>query len=805
MYSYRLCFHELVETMVRLVLFTLALVGAMPLTTASAQLEDVMRELFKPSIPRAVERGLADGGDLAVELAKASDVEVTTLTQAKAMVRAAKAMPLTSDRPAERKSKARLRTSALNALLDLFENVITGSAAHNYILAQGMPELYRIYDTTAGKADLIADSDILKLLRVLSLYCTEEGTTRVCDGFRRKLAADRYEWRAIFTVYDVDHPGYDQFRKCIEENFPSGELAITLIEWGNSKAISENNFRHPFRNKAGVAQLKKWLEAKGDDAFASVVAIPFVQVEYRQELFDLADKIDNKEVQLEAAWARAKAGDKAGIDRLARFCLDVHHSATAMRYLQELEAEDRVPDEAKEPKFQALATMSDWLSHPNELARTPDEMKIVDQRMLKWFDNDEPTLFTIIEYFAKSEDPLQDDDRGYGLVGSQTWSFFDDRLMQLAPEDVYAFHYTWEASQNELIEESENADDSRLKEFQKQWPDCKAEITGIDSIWTFKEEFAYPQSELAIARAELDDVAGFVVFDGTRSQWYPGNQFEPQVLASKIGRLHVGRVKLGFDLKVERHYVPVPEFEPANEVVLKQYRKWLDEIRSGSQERKLELLDTFSEVDRHLEKYIDAVVAVESKPKAAVVDELFDLFYSTVKSIPEDQRGDLYSAGTPLSNLFEDYAANHKEDREKIQKLIDDFDPHWQHNYGRWQLGKAAYQAGLLDQARKYFQAQIDNEAVNLYRGEQPLMIAELWQADGKTEEAKRMLIQAMRESIETVGELEGDTELIEESKQEFIKERDTYRKLFANTAEQDLKAAELDKEFEELIKGNNQ
>ena len=72
---------------------------------------------------------------------------------------------------------------------------------------------------------------------------------------------------------------------------------------------------------------------------------------------------------------------KPGYDHLARFCLDVNRSEKARNYLAELGREDAIPAEALDPDFRAKAEFSQWLAHPNELGRAPDDLEIIEKRI----------------------------------------------------------------------------------------------------------------------------------------------------------------------------------------------------------------------------------------------------------------------------------------------------------------------------------------------------------------------------------------------------------------------------------------
>src|SRR6185295_10194261 len=118
----------------------------------------------------------------------------------------------------------------------------------------------------------------------------------------------------------------------------------------------------------------------------------------------------------------------------------------ATAYLKELGRENVIPEESKRPDFEAKAEFAQWLAHPNELARFPDELEILDHRNLRWPTDGEVKHFWLIKYRVKDTTGLKTDDLGVGLVGSMTFCLFSYELEQRHPEDAYAIHCYWEMS-----------------------------------------------------------------------------------------------------------------------------------------------------------------------------------------------------------------------------------------------------------------------------------------------------------------------------------------------------------------------
>ena len=112
--------------------------------------------------------------------------------------------------------------------------------------------------------------------------------------------------------------------------------------------------------------------------------------------------------------------------------------------LAELQREDLIPSEAKDPDFRAKAEFSSWLAHPAELGRPPERLEIADHRLLDWPPAGDRIPLWIVRYELDSDSAQGDPQSDCGLVGSTTWCFFE-RFMDLRPpEDCYAVHCCWE-------------------------------------------------------------------------------------------------------------------------------------------------------------------------------------------------------------------------------------------------------------------------------------------------------------------------------------------------------------------------
>jgi hypothetical protein len=310
-----------------------------------------------------------------------------------------------------------------------------------------------------------------------------------------------------------------------------------------------------------VERLEHWLTDPDEEHFSYAVsaaaALPFVTDGGRDGLIALALDHRGADVQLEGAWAAAMLGRAAGIEWLSRACLDVNRAEKAQRYLTELDRADAIPVEVGDPGFKAMAEFSQWLAHPSELGRAPDELRIIDHRELAWPPARKRIPLWLIEYRVKDTTGLADDDVGIGLVGSVTFCFFSYGLTQRPPEDAYAIHCYWEMEHEALISEMDVEPES--SEYRPMLRQCTLE--GIDqativAVAEISPKLKYPRRLVGLAQAIREGNAGWIVLDGARSRWYGRPEMPAGTLDKTVLAIHVGRELLGLREEVDR--LPFP-------------------------------------------------------------------------------------------------------------------------------------------------------------------------------------------------------------------------------------------------------
>jgi hypothetical protein len=727
----------------------------------------------KSALEHAIDRGMKPDADLGDELYRLGDFAIRSRSDARAICNALAHLPLDRQRGGIR--------SPLHALIGLFQRVEGPDAeAFEVLRSEGLSQLIRIFDTLYEDADESTADDLLYILKILALYGSEEGLERIVQAARKPFRPEAYMWSVIFDVLAEADPNRDSVFERLRDPLPGGFVAVALVDGANKAAIAGSLQDHPFDSPQGKRQLEAWLTDPDAEhasyAHSATAALPFISNPERDRLLALAMDHSATGVQLEAAWASAKLGSEAGLKLLARYCLDTNHSVTARHYLAELQREDIAPPEADDPDFQAKAEFAQWLAHPNELGRPPDELDIVDHRHLAWPPEFEEKPFWLIRYRARDTIGFEEDDVNCGLVGSITWCFFGYKLHQRPPEDAYAIHCYWEMEQAGLIREVELTDQNEYEGMLRQWPGQPLDAVNFLRVSELSVELRYPQRLVALASATRDSQAGWIVLDGARSVWYPAADMPEDEQASSVLRLHIGRQLLGFTRRPDRQkYLIKGQHRRDPQKVISIYENWLIEIEKATDAQGKRLVGHLA---GFFPDYVEALARVSGKPKDSLVVEVFERLLQLAEHRSDDFKKEAYDELHGFGKNFETYvrALIATGRASAVPTVINLFAPYWDHNLGYGQLGNAAYLVEAFDTAEHYF-AKLRGAYENWYRAEEMSLLAEIWQRRGRTRDAHDLLIECLQKlAVESATATGSDRKLFE---QWFQAHRATYLRLF--------------------------
>ena len=490
----------------------------------------------------ALKRGTQRGADLGNELRRLGDYKIKSKADAEAVCDVLEQLAIECQIAESKPS--------LHAIIALFQEVEgTECAAFPVMAERGVKILVQIVNDGLDTPPRHDPEVVLFALKILAASGAPAGTDVILRAARKPLQPDAYMWSVILRAYTSGHPERRRLFTELSKSLPTDFLAISLLDSANSARSDGIEDPHPFDSAAGVRKLEEWLADKNEEHFtyaqSATLALPHITNGKRDALLALAFEHPSVDVQLQAARAAAMLGREAGIRWLARSCLDVNLSVRAQFFLSGLGHSNAIPSECQDASFRAKAKFADWLAHPNELGRPPDELEIVDHRELAWPPERTQKKLWLIRYRMHDAMAFKENRVGVGLVGSFTFCFFFYQLDQRPPEDVYAIHCYWEMKDLGLVAEVDVGENSR--EFDHMLRQCTydniAQAT-IVSVAELSQELDYPQRLVAVAKATCRGEPGWLIADGPRSLWYARSQMPQGTSDKTVLMIHVGRILL---------------------------------------------------------------------------------------------------------------------------------------------------------------------------------------------------------------------------------------------------------------------
>ncbi len=398
---------------------------------------------FKSSFAKSLRKAVSDLPSFTRHLGEFENHKVAGEAEAKAVVEALNALE-----GAECAHKS--PSSPYHVVIAYFQDTEDREAIQ-YLRQNGIPRLIRILEARWNDKDL--RWDLMFCFKILAMYQTPQAVPLIVRAMREW--PEEYLWRISLQYFaEKDAPQADLLIRTVGEDIPRDAAGVAYLECVNARAREYGLSPHPFSTPSGIIRLKELLtnpDPQDDNAISATAALPFLPRDAQSELFSLALDHPNWEVQLEAAWAMAKIGNERGFSLMVDFAKDVHKFIKVARYLHELGRDSLLPSETLSEDFQAMAEMSNWLQHPSELGRIPDELIQVDTRELCWPPTNDTRRVWLFRYTCKPPAGVEADenDTGIGMVGSVTWVLFSESTANMKPEDVYALHCCWELQQND--------------------------------------------------------------------------------------------------------------------------------------------------------------------------------------------------------------------------------------------------------------------------------------------------------------------------------------------------------------------
>jgi hypothetical protein len=322
--------------------------------------------------------------------------------------------------------------------------------AYDTLLVHGVPRLRAMVRERLENPDSKFEHALFAL-KLIGMCRQPDDVQLFIDAARAPLEPGSYFWEPAFYGFNEKNSGTPALIAGLANPLPVEFIRVVFLDKCNELAIAGVLEAHPFASPEGLAALEGWLRSTSSEdesyAVSVCVALPFLPDTDRERLFELAARHSSVKVRIESAWARARLGIASGVDDLVTFARDAIYSTQAIGYLKELGLEARIPKEASEPGFVALAEMCQWLAHPNEMGRPPDEIALADTRELHWPPTGDRRRLWLFRYRYEKREDQAEAAQGCGLVGSVTWAMFGVNTIDLPPEDLYGLHCAWELVQ----------------------------------------------------------------------------------------------------------------------------------------------------------------------------------------------------------------------------------------------------------------------------------------------------------------------------------------------------------------------
>ncbi|MBN2689465.1 MAG: hypothetical protein JXR42_02520 [Gammaproteobacteria bacterium] len=399
------------------------------------------------------------GGNLWDMLEKFQNIPITNSDDAVAIVNALNSLSF-EDKSNDTEEIYQV-SDACRILVTFFQQA-DSQEVFNIFVNQGLSQLRRIFTYLVNQPDSKNEINLLMfILRLLAEYRQEEDARLIAKIARSGFQSNNHMWENILHAFTVEHPYCDIVINTLAVPLPKDFLGIVYLDVVND--LVRNGFikKHPFDTESGIEYLRELFLSKTNFSYAhsAAASLPFLTSFHREGLIQLAKQHIDPYVHMESAWAMATIGDYSGVELLKKMAVDARYSNLACQYLKGLGCGNKIPTIVFDDDFKAMVEASDWLDHPQEYGKVPDEISLYDTRALYWPPTDDERKVWLFKYIYKGD---KDVEASWGFVmvgGSTTFSLFGEYHADFKAEDVYGVHCVWELEVNEdaRMPESRNA------------------------------------------------------------------------------------------------------------------------------------------------------------------------------------------------------------------------------------------------------------------------------------------------------------------------------------------------------------
>lgn len=449
--------------------------------------------------------------------------------------------------PMQRPNQITNLETLLNFLIDLrySGNAAVDTTAIESELEQKVRRILTLPENEIEPMEKLA----LRIIQYIALCESKRYVPILLSAAEDKRLQNSESWHDVIFSLPNESPAFLSLQEKVLDRTIAGRIAVSLVDWENQLAYGQENYTHFLNRIEGDSIVREWLSADLNEELKSTdapkqaaISLAFLQSPNWLEFIELARRHPDVNVVLEGAWAGARRKHEESISQLVELAKDVRFSQTAVQYLDELQLEDRIPEEVRAPEFIAKAELARWLTYPTVKGRPPDQLEIIDRRSIPWPLEAAPVNAFLIQFTYKDPTGTHADEVDIGMAGPSTSCHFDMKMTSRSKEDIYAIHVFRELESYGLIESVDLAlKPGAFDYLLKVWKGEKLDNPKIVYVAKLEPAVEYPRRLVALATATKNGEEGFVVLDGPRSKWFPKKDQIPDTPEAAFLMIHLGR------------------------------------------------------------------------------------------------------------------------------------------------------------------------------------------------------------------------------------------------------------------------
>lgn len=274
-------------------------------------------------------------------------------------------------------------------------------------------------------------------------------------------------------------------------------------------------FEHSLENasldSSGVASIHEAI----DLCVALCDAVALCEYPPAQSSLERAAKLRHRRIVCEATYALAKQGDAAATQLLIGLAAEPVIRLRVLQYAEELGLGDRIAEQWLTPAAVAQSHVALYLASPEVFGVAPTNIELIDDETLAWPGYEAPQTCYLFRYTYAAGDRSHSN---IAIAGPLVRTTVGD-LAELPVEDIYSLYAGWQAEHPEIREfplsellETDLASVDQLT--------SDAETDGFDDVVP-QRLGRFFGTDVLLASASRDDVAGVLIADGNESLFYP--------------------------------------------------------------------------------------------------------------------------------------------------------------------------------------------------------------------------------------------------------------------------------------------